>query len=556
MMNKMGLFMGVISQTVNFLLFGLSGYLIVQGAIGVPLYALISMIVVVKLFGLVKATTHYIERLTTHKITLNDVSHLRLERIQHMISKLPTINMLHNKSSYIDYAIESLELKQSKHIEGIHPRNIVLITQLLLIVVLLIISIEIGLVITIAFIVIKSILFGSQKIIQRLEKRKNDQFKKYKANLDEWHRIKLNLQSHSYETQFLNQLQKVRERYESLSFLFEFVCKIIKLICITLYILSIALVINLIESKLDAAVIALIILVLVTFIDSLIQWIDAEIKLMTISNVDDLNIEQFTFRNTNDIHENIYNGKFMNNNHSYESGLNELVRLVRNDNLNISNQFNNSVISIQSLRYLLPDGRLLFDQISFKAFPGQYILVKGDSGSGKSTLIRIISGLTQIQSGEINIDRNKVHSTVDYPYFESGTIMHNLKLVNPNINIEQLNYYLMMLNIKLSLDKELSMNGMNISGGERRKIQLLRALLSNQKILILDEPFRSLDQVTVKKFHHALREQATKFNKTIVIFEHQSLDEALFDNLYQLFNGHLYVLGHDMGNDHINDHHR
>ena len=145
---------------------------------------------------------------------------------------------------------------------------------------------------------------------------------------------------------------------------------------------------------------------------------------------------------------------------------------------------------------------------------------------------------------------------MDYPYFESGTIMHNLKLMNPNINIEQLNDYMMMLNIKLSLDKELSMNGMNISGGERRKIQLLRALLSNQKILILDEPFRSLDQVTVKKFHHALREQATKFNKTIVIFEHQSLDEALFDSLYQLFNGHLYVLGHDIGNNHINDYHR
>ena len=140
---------------------------------------------------------------------------------------------------------------------------------------------------------------------------------------------------------------------------------------------------------------------------------------------------------------------------------------------------------------------LLFENFNLELNPGDIIAITGPSGCGKTTLLRIICGLEETDSGDIMLDNQSIinrpaekrniglifQSPVLFPHF---TVRGNLKLGNKNADISK---SLSEVNLSGFEDRRIE----SLSGGEGQRVSIARALLANPKVLLLDEPFSSLD---------------------------------------------------------------
>tara|TARA_A100001011_G_scaffold388670_1_gene468775 strand:+ start:1022 stop:1588 length:567 start_codon:yes stop_codon:yes gene_type:complete len=147
------------------------------------------------------------------------------------------------------------------------------------------------------------------------------------------------------------------------------------------------------------------------------------------------------------------------------------------------------IVKAQNLSYKINDKKL-FQGISFELLRGQALHVQGENGSGKTTLLRMICGLTKPTKGDlISLTDKEIcfigHKNAIKEYLN---IEDNLALMNLNKH-QELDKYLSIF----SLDKSLDINIANLSFGQQKKISLLRLLLNNSDLLVLDEPCVGLD---------------------------------------------------------------
>jgi NitT/TauT family transport system ATP-binding protein len=178
--------------------------------------------------------------------------------------------------------------------------------------------------------------------------------------------------------------------------------------------------------------------------------------------------------------------------------------------------------------------------ISFET--GSFNVVLGPSGCGKSTLLKLISGLENIDSGEIKVE-GKVAMV-----FQSGALLPWLSVyenvafallnslsdkVEKNKKILESLTEIGLINFKDMLPRE-------ISGGQRQRIGIARALVSDSDILLLDEPFSALDIATIYEIHKDLINIWQKTNKTIILVSH-ALEEAVLlgQNIFLFENGKI-----------------
>jgi len=152
------------------------------------------------------------------------------------------------------------------------------------------------------------------------------------------------------------------------------------------------------------------------------------------------------------------------------------------------------------------------DRVSFRIEEGQMIGVVGRSGSGKSTLTRLIQGINTAQHGLIRLDGIDVRH-IDLPHLRRsigvvlqdnflfrGTIRENIAIAKPDASLEQVMEVARMAGaeefidrLPLSYETMVEENGANFSGGQRQRLAIARALLSQPKLLIFDEATSALD---------------------------------------------------------------
>lgn len=173
-------------------------------------------------------------------------------------------------------------------------------------------------------------------------------------------------------------------------------------------------------------------------------------------------------------------------------------------------------------------------------------LIKGESGSGKTTLINLLLGFEKLDSGNIFIN-GKVCKTEDILgkisivrqdiFLFNDTIRNNISLYE-DIEDESILKILNTVNLtKFSsiedLDTMIENSGINLSGGEKRRIMLARALIRKKDVLILDEPLANLD----KNNTHLIEDLILKINDvTLIVISHTFSEEKLkeFDKIYSL----------------------
>ncbi len=165
---------------------------------------------------------------------------------------------------------------------------------------------------------------------------------------------------------------------------------------------------------------------------------------------------------------------------------------------------------------------VVFDKFNCTLNPGEVNVLFGASGSGKTTLLRLIMGLEEADDGSLDSFEQLRLSAV----FQEDRLCNNLStfsnvklVVDPSVSSEQIKNAL----IAVGLGDAIRKPARELSGGMRRRVALARALLATYDLLILDEPFKGLDE-TMKQQVIAYTKQATK-GKTVILVTHD-MDEA------------------------------
>lgn len=202
----------------------------------------------------------------------------------------------------------------------------------------------------------------------------------------------------------------------------------------------------------------------------------------------------------------------------------------------------------------------VLENISFTALPGKTTAFIGPTGSGKSTLINLIPRFFEVSSGEILIDDTNIknfsqkdlHDIIGYVpqkgILFSGDIESNLKFGNENASNEELK---LVADISQATDfissnpkgfkREISQNGSNVSGGQRQRLSIARAILKNAPIYIFDDSFSALDLKTDSALRKALYNY-TK-NNTILIVAQRISTIINADQIIVLNDGKIVGIG-------------
>ncbi len=194
-------------------------------------------------------------------------------------------------------------------------------------------------------------------------------------------------------------------------------------------------------------------------------------------------------------------------------------------------------LEFQDLGFAYPNTTSpVFESLSFNIAPGKAMAVYGQNGTGKTTLAKLIMGLIEPRRGSILADnvnlqqlaapwwRRQIIYMPQEPTFINGTIRENILFLNPDIDEAVLNNLLRAADLKNFLDHTangldtlITDNGKNLPLGIRRRLSLARGLVTNGRLVILDEPTDALDETGVQAVYKIMND-LMKANKTIIVF--------------------------------------
>lgn len=196
-------------------------------------------------------------------------------------------------------------------------------------------------------------------------------------------------------------------------------------------------------------------------------------------------------------------------------------------------------IEFRDLAFAFPGGNSpMFESLSLKLPPGSVMVVTGANGTGKSTLARLLVGLLEPSRGQVLIDgldlqqvalewwRKQIIYLPQEPALINATIEENLRMNNPDLEMAQMNRIIEAVGLRKFLDEsqngfdtQIIDNGWRLSEGIRRRLALARALATNGKLAIIDEPTESLDADGCAAIH-AILGQLVKQGCTVIIMSH------------------------------------
>lgn len=214
-----------------------------------------------------------------------------------------------------------------------------------------------------------------------------------------------------------------------------------------------------------------------------------------------------------------------------------------------------------SFGYSGENGRkdLVLEGISFMAEPGQTIGIIGSTGSGKTSLVQLIPRLYDVTGGEVLVDgvnvknyslkhlREGVGMVLQKNILFSGTIEENLRWGNEDAPMEDVIRFSesaqadpFVKTFKNGYDTEMGQGGVNVSGGQKQRLCIARALLKRPKILILDDSTSAVDTATEAKIRESLYHDLKDTTKIIIAQRISSVQEA--DQILVLEDGK--IIGH------------
>ncbi|MEW5798753.1 MAG: ABC transporter ATP-binding protein [Bacteroidota bacterium] len=230
-----------------------------------------------------------------------------------------------------------------------------------------------------------------------------------------------------------------------------------------------------------------------------------------------------------------------------------------------------SPVSVQAIKTLAFDKVVFKHQsatshalngISFSAKLGETIAFVGPSGSGKTTLVKLLVGLYRPHSGKI-LYNNHSYDTIDFDALRerigfvtqdtqlfSGTIRENLLFVNPKATDEECMDVLnkaacqsLLARADKGLDTLIGEGGVKVSGGEKQRLSIARALLRNPNLLVFDEATSSLDSLTEEEISETIRNISERKDLITILIAHRLSTVMHADKIFVLEKGKITESG-------------
>jgi lipopolysaccharide export system ATP-binding protein len=205
------------------------------------------------------------------------------------------------------------------------------------------------------------------------------------------------------------------------------------------------------------------------------------------------------------------------------------------------------------------DGRVVVNDVSFLLRQQEIVGLLGRNGAGKTTTFRMILGMVEPNSGAVAFDGRDItflpmyrrarlgigYLSQERSDFRRLTVSQNLAAILetlPHMNRAQRKRREELLLEQYGLTKVRSQRAETLSGGERRKLEIARALVTDPKLILLDEPFSGVDPIAVEDLQKEVRRLKIEFGKSVLVTDHnvaQTLkvcDRALIINDGQVFH--------------------
>jgi ATP-binding cassette subfamily B protein len=202
------------------------------------------------------------------------------------------------------------------------------------------------------------------------------------------------------------------------------------------------------------------------------------------------------------------------------------------------------------------------ENISFKVQRGETIAFVGPSGSGKTTLVKLLVGLYHPNEGQLLYNGHS-HTAIDHDQLRAqigfvtqdaqlfaGTIRENLLFVNPGATDEQCMDVLhkaacqnLLARADKGLDTVIGEGGVKVSGGEKQRLSIARALLRNPRLLVFDEATSALDSITEEEINGTIRNVSQSKKHITILIAHRLSTIMHADTIYVLEKGHIIESG-------------
>lgn len=202
------------------------------------------------------------------------------------------------------------------------------------------------------------------------------------------------------------------------------------------------------------------------------------------------------------------------------------------------------------------------DNLSFSISNGQTAAFVGPSGSGKSTLVKLLVGLYAPNEGEISFNgissrkvrynplRRQIGFVTQETQLYAGSIKDNMLFVNPAASDEDIITALqkasatnLIAKAANGINTVLGENGMKLSGGEKQRISIARALLRNPRLLIFDEATSALDSITEEEISKTIRNISDRREQMTILIAHRLSTIMHADTIYVLEKGKISEVG-------------
>jgi len=189
----------------------------------------------------------------------------------------------------------------------------------------------------------------------------------------------------------------------------------------------------------------------------------------------------------------------------------------------------------------------VFSGLNIDIAPGSFVCLLGKSGSGKSTMMDIVSGILEPTEGRVRFDSTDGDEATLGHVFQSprllpwNTCLQNIEYVHEN-NSEYddtlAKQYLDLVGLSNHYDKYPT----QLSGGQQQRVGIARALSTDPGVLLMDEPFSNLDEITADNLREELLDLWSRLNKTVFFVTHDMTEAIqLSDRILMLGEGRIYA---------------
>ena len=206
------------------------------------------------------------------------------------------------------------------------------------------------------------------------------------------------------------------------------------------------------------------------------------------------------------------------------------------------------------------DGKEVLKNINLKVEKGEKVIIIGPSGSGKSTFLRTLNLLESIDSGEIILENNKINTKINIDQYRQniGMVFQSFNLFN-NLTVKE-NIMLAPVTLKLKTKEEAEKEAKELlkkinlkdkmdkypnqlSGGEKQRVAIVRALAMNPKIMLFDEPTSALDPEMVSEVLNLMKDLAESGMTMIIVTHEMSFAKEIGSKIVFMDNGKIIEEG-------------